>query len=241
MGGVTAVSLFMTQSRGGVIGLGAAILAGVVLSGPARLRMVLAMLLITAAGLTYYGVFASQAARDRVTNFSPQASSGRSDLWTVAIREFDAHPLVGVGGGNFVVAKAGYATENVNLTRLDRVVDDPVVTHNTYLEILAELGLVGIFLFGMMVVGVLAMGMRGIWRLERLGFADTGLLARGLPVATIGMLGAFTFLSAQYEKNLWLLLGATAAISCVARRVSTGTVPEPAPPRAVSALALAGR
>lgn len=242
MGGVTAVSLFMTQSRGGVIGLGAAIVAGVVLSGPARLRMVVAMLLIAASALTYYGVFASQEARDRITNFSPQASSGRSDLWTVAIREFDAHPLAGVGGGNFVVAKSAYATENVNLTRLDRVVDDPVVTHNTYFEILAELGLIGIFLFGLMVVGVLTIGMRGIWRLERLGLADTGLLARGLPIATIGMLAAFTFLSAQYEKNLWLLLGATAAISCIAYRVPAGTAPVAAPPpRPVSALARAGR
>jgi O-antigen ligase len=231
----------MTQSRGGVVGLGATIVAAVLLSGPARLRMVVAMLLIVASGLTYYGVFASQEARSRITDFSPQASSGRSDLWTVAVREFDAHPLVGVGGGNFVVAKASYATDDVNLTRLDRVVDDPVVTHNTFLEILAELGLIGITLFGLMVVGVLTIGMRGIWRLQRLGFADTALLARGLPVATIGMLAAYTFLSAQYEKNLWLLLGATAAISCIAVRASSGAVVEPGRPRAVPALARAGR
>lgn len=244
MGVMTAISLFMTQSRGGVVGLGAAILAAIVLSGPARFRMVVASLLISACGITYYGVFASQDARDRITNFSAEASSGRSDLWTVALREFYAHPLNGVGGGNFVVAKPAYATDNVNLTRLDRVVDDPVVTHNTYLEILAELGFVGIVLFGLLVVGVLGIGMSGIWRLQRLGLGDAALLGRGLPIATIGMLAAYMFLSAQYEKNLWLLLGATAAIACIARRVTAQVLQAPpagASPAAYSALARAGR
>ena len=241
MSGVTAVSLFMTQSRGGVIGLGAVIVAAVLLSGPARLRMLIAVLLIVASGLTYYGVFASQEARDRITNFSPQASSGRSDLWTVALREFHAHPLAGVGGGNFVVAKAAYATENVNLTRLDRVVDDPVVTHNTYFEILAELGLTGIFLFGLMVVGVLTIGMRGIWRLERLGFADTALLDTRAPGR-----------DDRDARRVHVPVGPVREEPLAAARRDRcdlvhrpprldGAVPVPAPTRPVRALARAGR
>lgn len=221
MASVTAVSLFMTQSRGGLIGLGAAILAALFLAGPARLRVVVAVLLVAAAGFGYYGFAASQSARDRVTSFSEQSSSGRSDLWKVALREFDAHPTTGVGGGNFVVAKASYATANVNLTRLDRVVNDPVVAHNTYLEILAELGWVGAGLFAVLVLGVLLLGLRGIRLLGRAGFADTALLARGIPIAMIGMLAAYAFLSAQYEKNLWLLLGACAALASVARGAAT--------------------
>jgi O-antigen ligase len=221
MATVTAISLFMTQSRGGVIGLGAALLAGVLLSGPARVRVIVVALLISAAGVAYYGYFASQEARDRVTSLSPEASSGRADLWTVAVREFDAHPLTGVGGGNFVTAKPAYATETVNITRLDRVVDDPVVTHNTYLEILAELGLVGIALFAVIALGSIAIGLRGAQRLGRAGFKETALLGRGVVIATIGMLAAFTFLSAQYEKNLWLLLGASAALASLATQVQT--------------------
>jgi O-antigen ligase len=226
MGTVTAISLFMTESRGGVVGLAAALLAGVLLGGPARFRVVVASLLITAAGVTYYGYAAPQDARDRITSFSPEASSGRSDLWTVALREFYAHPTAGVGGGNFVVAKPAFATETVNLTRLDRVVDDPVVVHNTYLEILAELGWVGLSLFAMVALGALAIGLRGVHRLGRAGFTDTALLGRGVGVATIGMLAAFTFLSAQYEKNLWLLLGASAALASIARRVEMSAATE---------------
>ena len=223
MAGVTAISLFMTQSRGGVIGLGAALLAGVLLGGPARFRVVVVSLLCTAAAITYYGFVAPQSARDRITSLSAESSSGRSDLWKVALREFDAHPVAGVGGGNFVVVKPTVATETVNLTRIDRVVDDPTIAHNTYLEILAELGLVGIGLFATIALGALAIGLRGIRRLGRAGFADEALLGRGVVVATIGMLAAFTFLSAQYEKNLWLLLGASAALASIARRAGWST------------------
>jgi len=226
MAAVTAISLFMTQSRGGVVGLGAALAAGVLLAGPARLRLVVAALLITAAGVTYYGFFASPEARGRITNFSAESSSGRSDLWTVALREYDAHPLNGVGGGNFVAAKPAYATETVNLTRLDRVVDDPVVAHNTFLEILAELGVVGLGLFAVIALGALVIGLHGIRRLGRAGFTDAALLGRGVLIATIGMLAAFTFLSAQYEKNLWLLLGASAALASIGHLAETTALTE---------------
>jgi O-antigen ligase len=227
---VTAISLFMTESRGGIVGLAAALSAAVLLAGPARFRAVVASLLITAAGITYYGFVVAQDARDRITNFSAESSSGRSDLWAVALREFEAHPVTGVGGGNFVVAKPAYATETVNITRLDRVVDDPVVVHNTYLEILAELGWVGLGLFTVVALGALVIGLHGIRRLARAGFAGTALLGRGVLVATIGMLAAYTFLSAQYEKNLWLLLGASAALASIGRRTETRAAGERAAP-----------
>jgi hypothetical protein len=36
----------------------------------------------------------------------------------------------------------------------------------------------------------------------------------------MGMLAAYTFISAQYEKQLWLLLGLTAALGTIAARSS---------------------
>lgn len=220
LGSVTAISLFMTQSRGGVIGLGAAIAAGLLLSGPVRARVLVAFLIVAAAGISYYTLAAPPEARARITSFSPESSSGRADLWTVALREFEAQPTTGVGGGNFVVVKQDYALDSVNITRLDRVVDDPVVVHNTYLEILSELGWVGFLLFAVVVVGALVLGWRGVMRLTAAGDARAAVLGRGILVATIGMLGAFTFLSAQYEKNLWLLLGTSAALWSIALRTT---------------------
>jgi hypothetical protein len=81
-------------------------------------------------------------------------------------------------------------------------------------------------LFLVIVVGSLGMGLYGARRLGRAGFVQTALLGRGVVIAAIGMLAAFTFLSAQYEKNLWLLLGASAALASIARRAEKTPVPE---------------
>ena len=39
------------------------------------------------------------------------------------------------------------------------------------------------------------------------------ILARGVLIGTLGMLAAFVFITAQYEKQLWLLLGVCASRS----------------------------
>jgi hypothetical protein len=36
-------------------------------------------------------------------------------------------------------------------------------------------------------------------------------------IGTLGMLAAFVFITAQYEKQLWLLLGVCASLSTLAR------------------------
>ena len=42
------------------------------------------------------------------------------------------------------------------------------------------------------------------------------ILARGVLIGTLGMLAAFVFITAQYEKQLWLLLGVCASLSTLA-------------------------
>ena len=47
------------------------------------------------------------------------------------------------------------------------------------------------------------------------------ILGRGVLIGTIGMLAAYVFITAQYEKQLWLLLGICAALSTLARAGET--------------------
>jgi hypothetical protein len=47
---------------------------------------------------------------------------------------------------------------------------------------------------------------------------------RGLIVGVVGLLAAYTFLSGQYEKQLWLLLGVLAAIPTVSGHPASGRV-----------------
>jgi hypothetical protein len=75
----------------------------------------------------------------------------------------------------------------------------------------AELGFGGLILF----LTILALPLRLAWRaLPRLE-QESGSLEfhiRGLIAGTIGMLTAYVFLSAQFEKPLWLVLGLLASV-----------------------------
>jgi O-antigen ligase len=187
------------------------------LAGPVRLRAVAVMLTIVAIGIGYYSLVAPPAAIQHVTSFSAGGGTGRTDLWRVAIEMWRDHPFAGIGTGNFTIVEPRYAVRTINLQRVDLVVDNPKVAHNTYLHVLTELGIVGFVAFMGMISGSLVVAWRSIKELERRGERRLEILARGLLIGTIGMLAAFVFITAQWEKQLWLLLGTCLALSTLAR------------------------
>jgi O-antigen ligase len=214
---VLAVALFLTQSRGGLFALAVVGVVTPFLAGPVRLRAVAVMLTIVAIGIGYYSLVAPPAAIQHVTSFSAGGGTGRTDLWRVAIEMWRDHPFAGIGTGNFTIVEPRYAVRTINLQRVDLVVDNPKVAHNTYLHVLTELGIVGFIAFMGMVGGSLVVAWRSIKELERRGERRLEILARGLLIGTIGMLAAFVFITAQWEKQLWLLLGTCLALSSLAR------------------------
>jgi O-antigen ligase len=133
---------------------------------------------------------------------------------------FGNHPLTGVGLGNFVVVEPSYADQNLNLDRVGLIVNQPHRTHNTYLEVAAELGVPGLLLFLGVIGAALRPAVRGIARLA--ARADPlEAPARGLVAGAIGMFAAYIFISAQWEKQLWLVFALLAAVGALGR-------PEPA-------------
>lgn len=214
---VLALALFLTQSRGGLLALAVVAVVTPFLAGPVRLRAVAVILTVAALGIGYYALVAPPAAIQHVTSFSAGGGTGRTDLWKVAVEMWRNHPLGGVGTGNFTVVEPRYAVRTINLERVDLVVDDPKVAHNTYLHVLTELGVVGFVAFIGMLGGTLLVGWRAIKELQRRGERRLEILARGLVIGTIGMLAAFVFITAQLEKQLWLLLGLCLALSTLAR------------------------
>jgi len=214
---VLAVALFLTQSRGGLLALAVVAVVTPFLAGPVRLRAIAVILTIAAIGIGYYSLVAPPAAIQHVTSFSAGGGTGRTDLWRVAIEMWRDHPFAGIGTGNFTIVEPRYAVRTINLQRVDLVVDNPKVAHNTYLHVLTELGIVGFVAFMGMVGGSLVVAWRSIKELERRGERRLEILARGLLIGTIGMLAAFVFITAQWEKQLWLLLGTCLALSSLAR------------------------
>lgn len=209
------VAFALAQSRGGIIGLFVAFAAAVVLAGRARPRVLAAVLIVAALAVGFYFEFAPYHLRSTFSQSLAGASSGRADEWKIAFRMFRNHPLGGVGLGNFVVLEPSYSTQTFNLNFVNLVVSRPLVAHNSFLEVAAELGLGGVALFAA-ILGLL-------W--VRAGralavFASTTdpleFYARGLVAGAIGMFAAYVFLSGQYEKQLWLVLGLLASTSLLA-------------------------
>lgn len=99
--------------------------------------------------------------------------------WGVGLEMFRAHPLLGVGANNYEVAFPT-AREQFAVTHPDSSLvelNEQLLTqyaHNEYVQILAELGLVGIVLFGVFCLFLA----RNLWRALR--YSEHPLLALGL-------------------------------------------------------------
>lgn len=113
------------------------------------------------------------------------SSALRLDLWSSALRMFEAHPVFGVGYLNFSSQLPAYYTNTgsydtyvIQFSLLD-------FAHNTYLTLLAETGLAGVVLLGVLV----AVGWRRAWPAARAG--DWAGEAALLGFVGIGVCGFF--------------------------------------------------
>jgi O-antigen ligase len=212
---VLVATLFLTQSRGGFVGLAAMILAALVFAGPFRARAVALVLCLAVAAVAYFGAIAPPSAQ-RVGDYSGASSTGRVDLWGIALDISRHHPLLGVGADNYTAVAPGYLARNRGVARPDLFLQEPQPVHNTYLEMLTDLGAVGALLFVLVVGGILRAAVSSVRALARSGDRESELVGRALVIGAVGMLTAYAFFSAQYEKQLWVILGALVSLSTLA-------------------------
>jgi O-antigen ligase len=197
------VGLAATESRGGAI---AAIVAAFAALVVFRHRFVIVLVMIAfavGAGLAFAST--EPGALKRITNVS-DGGSGRSDLWRVAWRMTEDHPLVGVGLGNFPAQSPLYVREPGELVAVGQIVETKQRTHNTYLEMLSETGIVGLLLFLLVLGSALGAATVAVRRLQAAGERVAADLIRGVLVASLAALAASAFLSNGSDKRLWLLL-----------------------------------
>jgi O-antigen ligase len=210
-----AYGLFLTLSRGGLVALGAVLVAGIVMAGRWRLVAVLLAVVAALGAVVYFSSYAPETARERVTTL--EGGTGRADVWTVGWRMVEDEPLQGIGAGNFPISSVHYLLEPGALPRSDFIVDTPKVAHNMYLEVLAELGVVGLALFLAILGFSLTCAVQAIRAFKRSGDVQMEILSRALFVALIGLLAADFFGSRQFSKQLWLLLSFAPALLAIAR------------------------
>jgi O-antigen ligase len=216
---VFVLALVATESRGGAVAAVAAIVAALVLFK--RRRVAVAAVAAMAVGVAALTFVSSPSTWDRVTNF--QDDNGRADLRTVAWRMGKDEPVTGVGLNNFELHSPEYVREPGALEHVGLIVESPHLPHNTYLQLFAENGVVGLALFLGVVGACLRAAKLAADRFEAQGEASLGTLARGVIVATIGILAADLTLSAATETPLWILLALGPALLTVAGQARAET------------------
>jgi O-antigen ligase len=211
---VMAIGLAATESRGGFIGAVVAVVAAIVLFKGRRAALGLGLCVVAAALALWFT--ANPAAFSRVTNYDG-GGSGRTELWRIARAMAAEHPLTGVGYGGFRTEAPLYERRVGPLKSVAVTIEHPKVVHNTYLQVLAEDGIVGLALFLGVVLGGLLAADRAARLLDRRGSPALAGLARAVLVGTIGLLAAAFFVSLTTDYRLWLMLALGPALLGVAR------------------------
>ena len=223
---VLVLMVVLTSSRGGFVGLLAAGMVFVYrrrgLAGAVALVVVLigcVLLLPTDLGSRALAtIFEDSSQLPPGLEISNRAHAA---LFWAALRMIGENPLFGVGPQNF---KA--------LSTLYTGLDQGNIAHNSFLEIAAELGLPALAVFLLL----LAATFRTLGRVARLrggvGVRELAGWAEGLRSGLLGFLVAGCFISAQYEKILWVAIFLAIALGDIARRrlaleASQAVEPEP--------------
>lgn len=200
---VLLVAAAATESRGALIAAGVAAIGALVFYTGRRAQVLVLLAAVTAVVAMWFSV--NPNAWQRISEFD-SSGTGRTALWKVAWRITEDHPVNGVGLDNFVEEAPKYTREPGQLEVVRNIAERPHVTHNVYLQFLAETGFVGLMLFLLLLLGC----MRAAWRAGRVFDAkqdsEMAALARGCLVALITFAAASIFISDGNDVRFWLLM-----------------------------------
>jgi putative inorganic carbon (hco3(-)) transporter len=215
---LSLVGVFNTLSRGGLVSLGCVMVAGVIFGGRWRRWAVLLLVVGSLGTLAYFTLIAPASSTARITSSD---TSGRSDLWRIAERMFEAHPITGIGSGNFQNTEIHYIGTPGAIHSAGLIVVSPHVAHNIYLQLAAELGIVGLLLFMGIVLASFVAAERAASMAKALGDQDLELLARSLLLSLVGFMASDVFLSGEFAKQLYLVFALCPAALAIARTQSS--------------------
>jgi O-antigen ligase len=208
--------ILISLSRGGLIGGAVALVIAIVMGGRWRGRVLALCGALAVLAVGYFAFFASLPAKERVLDVSAGGGTGRLDLWTVALRMIQTHPFNGIGSGQFPISSVHYLLRPGLIQSGAFILATPKVAHNTYLNVLAELGIFGGSLFIAMIVFSVGCAVVAVRRLTRAKDESMEILVRGFVVALGGYLATLMFLSESTEKLFWILMAIGPALLAVA-------------------------
>jgi O-antigen ligase len=221
--GVIAIGVALTFSRGAAVGF--VLLFGIMfLMGYLKWKHMVAVVLGAAIVLAAVPVYTERLA-ELVAVTETVGTSGidqadgaiqsRITEGLAALLAWADHPVIGVGPGEFPLYYREYAdVVGIKVKAADRE------SHNLYLGLAAELGIIGITVF-LVIVGLtlreLARARRAVRARDPL-MAD---LATGFILSIVAYLSTGIFLHMSFIRYFWLMLALAAATAVVAKAIAT--------------------
>jgi putative inorganic carbon (HCO3(-)) transporter len=200
-------TVLLTKSRGGMI---ATLVAGSLwmLRSFKRARTTFGAILTVLGVLSLGPDNPWRSRNERALSFGQDISArGRVDAWRTALNVVEERPLTGVGGGAFMIAWPIFAPGDTGPARTE---------HNTFVQLVAELGLPGLCFF------LLPYGM-SLVALGRAGAPALESSRRGLQAALAGTGVCSLTAGLALSWPLYLLLG----LAAVTRRLHAVNVALP--------------
>lgn len=211
---VLLIATVLTGSRGGFVGL-VIVLFFVVLkltkhrvASFAVIGLLLATILVVVPNQLVDRLRASTDANSSARTGVEKSNEARMAEIKGGLRMVRARPLTGVGLGNFSVWMESYPD-----------LDLGAIAHNSYLEIAAELGIPALFVFLLILLASYRSLARSAKAAGRKGATNLRDVALALQVGLLGYMSSAVFLSAHFEKYLWLVMFLTI---CLERVVKEG-------------------
>lgn len=133
--GIIVLALLLTMSRSALLSLLAMIVVFLV-----RLRLYRRLLPVVLLGAALLAAMPATFFQ-RIRESTETGGAGRTDIWRAGLEIFKHYPWVGAGLGNFIIVYqdfAGYSPKFHGLMRS---------SHNMYLNVLVDLGILGLILF----------------------------------------------------------------------------------------------
>jgi len=219
---VCILGIFVSVSRGGLVALTAVFVVAAFTAGRWRLAAVAMLLVAAIGGVLYFTEFAPLPARERV--LTTNGGTGRAELWQVGLRIVRAHPVGGVGVGNYVRESPEFVLAPGVLHHSELIfTQEPKPAHNTYLQVTGEMGIPGLLLFLAVIIGCLRCALIAARIAAARGDVALEAQARGLFLATVGILASVFFITQMHGKILWGLLALAPALLAVARREASAS------------------
>jgi probable O-glycosylation ligase (exosortase A-associated) len=193
-------AIFLTGSRGGLVGLGATLFAGVIFSKNRKLGLVIIPLFVVAFQLQ--GGHLLQERTTTIIHYKGESSAEtRIQAWKAAFNMVNTHPFTGVGPACFVTAMGDFSDKR------------PRATHSVPFQFAAEIGVLGFLAYCYILYTFFRQGIVNTRLLSRYGplmapseFKTLLYLNESTMVSFFGLSVCSLFLSLNYYEIFYFLL-----------------------------------